>query len=276
MSITKSNLIAKINTANPGRNWDQQCQALMWQAVRAGAGSAPVVYPSAIAAYRASTIVSKNASKALPGDIHYWEIGRYGHDGLELGGGKMLHTSTLATNVEQHGKFFFTGIVSSYRGRYLGFSRANGRNPRIPLAPAFTPVARSTDEVKRVAAYLNGRKLGRTSSSAVDGIPGPVFYWLAQTAGKTDSIYPGTVDGKTGPLTEAAIDYYVAATEPTPEPEPPKPTPDPVEPPVEEPETPVEPEPPAEPPKPGVNIWSLIVTALIAVGVTIWAFLTGP
>lgn len=44
----------------------------------------------------------------------------------------------------------------------------------------------------------------RYTSTEVDGIPGPIFYGRVQTLGKERGIYPGIIDGITGPLTETA------------------------------------------------------------------------
>lgn len=44
----------------------------------------------------------------------------------------------------------------------------------------------------------------RYTSTEQDGIPGSIFYGRVQTLGKERGIYPGIIDGKTGPLTETA------------------------------------------------------------------------
>jgi len=109
------------------------------------------------------------------------------------------------------------------------WGRANGHYPvgylidGVPGSQTFAVEAIiwdavSKEQVRRVATYLNTRNLGKVSSSGTvngnegDGIPGPVLYWLIQTAGKADGIYPGIIDGETGPLTEAAFDIYVERT----------------------------------------------------------------
>ncbi|WP_239014338.1 hypothetical protein [Archangium violaceum] len=59
-----------------GASWDQWCGSLMWRFGQLPESSAR---PSAIEAYQASSIVSTDASKALTGAFHWWDIGAYGH-----------------------------------------------------------------------------------------------------------------------------------------------------------------------------------------------------
>lgn len=175
-----------------------------------------------------------------------------------------------------------------------------------PYFNAFTPKARLKEDVKRVAAYLNGRNLGKTSSADQDGVPGSNLYWMIQTAGNADGLYPVppyVIDGKTGPRTELVFDHYTELTramppaaepepapEPTPpaepepiEPEPVDPTPDPVEPPIEEPpvedpgEVPADEDPaqPSKPPAVQPGDWvGLIVTGVVIVGTAITGLLS--
>lgn len=233
MSMTVDQFKAALLAEYPTRDWDQMCARLVWNAVWLTTGipeSQMVTYGSAIEGARASTIVSRDPNAAPIAAVHHWEMGRYGHDGVSLGGGMMLHTSDYANNVEKWAAHVFIASVASYSlGSYLGWSHTFGRN--IPIAlTQYTPAVRPKDDVRRVAAALNARGLGRTSSSDVDGIPGPNLYWMIQTAGTQDGIYNGAIDGVTGPKTEAAFDTYVQRTKATipAEPTPPTPIPDPV------------------------------------------------
>lgn len=56
-----------------------------------------------------------------------------------------------------------------------------------PLAPTVT-----TDQknVKKVATYLNKRKLGRVTGASSTGVRGQNYWWLMQAAGMKDKLYP--------------------------------------------------------------------------------------
>jgi len=99
----------------------------------------------------------------------------------------------------------------------------------------------TTDEVKRVATYLNGRGLGQTTTAAQTGInvlPGEDsshYYWEVQRAGKLDGVYPQNdlLNGIPGPATYAAELHYRDLTAPAATPAPaPEPAPAPVAAPV--------------------------------------------
>ena len=76
------------------------------------------------------------------------------------------------------------------------------------------------EQVTRIAAYLNGRALGKTTKTAVDGIPDVTYWTLVQLAGKRDGLYPSPpykLDGKAGPKTYGLEKHYLAlATSATP------------------------------------------------------------
>lgn len=165
---------------------------------------------------------------------------------------------------------------------------------RVDPEPYFSaPVpARPKDEVKRVAKYLNARKLvwkGKTLSSSADkdGVPGSNLYLMIQVAGTVDKIYNGEIDGITGPKTERAFDHYVTLTKPKPAPEPEPEPEEPEEPPVvvvpeePEPEQPddedeEEPSKDEEPPpvKKG-TVWSLVIGAVVVIGALVASVLAG-
>lgn len=107
------------------------------------------------------------------------------------------------------------------------------------LATGIAPIVVSNitpDQVKRVATYLNGRKLGKSSTASTTGIailPGSAssnYYWMVQQAGKIDGIY-GTgylVDSIPGPKTYEVEKHYAALTDPAPINPPVTPAPEPV------------------------------------------------
>lgn len=191
--------------AGYNRNFDQLCQALMWQ-VCAKFGSAPVVYPSAIAAARASQIVGTNPLDAQPGDFHYW-AGGYGHVALELGAGRVFMGSTKVD--ERWGINAGITTVAAYNARtglrYLGFARSNGRNDLAIQEPFVreTPAGGAsggggyhyydpTGEVaRRIQAALKRR--GRYAGP-VDGIFGPATRRGIQITLRNVG-YTGPIDG---------------------------------------------------------------------------------
>lgn len=130
---TENDFIAWI-TGGPmkTRNWDQMCQALVWQLCD-NFGSAPVTYESAELAYQApeTKIVSFNAADAPFGAIHWWrEPQPWGHVAMGLGNGRCVMASAgVDVSLGNH-----VGIVGvdSYTARkgytYRGWSYTNGRN----------------------------------------------------------------------------------------------------------------------------------------------------
>lgn len=216
MGVTEAQIKAWLN--NPasggevyGRNWDQKCQALIWQLVNAfGTPATPDLYPSAAAARAASTIVSTDPSTAPPGAIHYWDIGAYGHDGVDLAGGGtrvLMATGALAESWANHvGVNSVAGYSQAKGATYRGWSHTNGKRNTVVIDGA-APLL-SKDDAKLVARYLNTLKIGKTTTTDKDGIPGSVFYWLAQAWGAKNGHYPQPaykIDGKPGPRTNAIV-----------------------------------------------------------------------
>lgn len=219
MSITGSQLKAKFKASD--RNWDQLCQAGVVNA-SIWSGGFVQTYPSAIAAYRASKIVSKNPAKAPRNAVHYWDIGKYGHVAGGLGGSRVFMASKYVdvfwginvgeTTVERYTKR--TGA------RYLGWSYSNGVNKLRITAPAVS-AAKVADQknVKILAAYLNKRskslKLGLITTAANDGERGKIYWKLLQLVAKHDGKYGKgyIVDGdpgSSGSLTRKLEKEYLA------------------------------------------------------------------
>lgn len=99
---------------------------------------------------------------------------------------------------------------------------APGKNTSIAIVTWAASVIAPPDDkdrifVRRVAAYLNGRNLGRRTTSDVDGIridPGEVksnYWWLIQTSGNIDGLYPVpefVIDGVPGEKSRALEGHY--------------------------------------------------------------------
>lgn len=143
---TIDELCAWLNEEYPGRDWDQECQRLVWNSVwhLSGVREGDMhTYPTATAARLASEIESTDAGKAPAGAIHYWRNPAEGHVGVALGDGLVLMTGTSAAlgkggvqkGAKGGGSNFGVTTVKAYteaRGNpYLGWARRNGRNKTI-------------------------------------------------------------------------------------------------------------------------------------------------
>lgn len=116
-----------------GRDWDYCCQAFVYNLCETY-GHAPVIYPTATAAYNASQIVSMDPTAAPAGSFHYWAPAGIpeGHVAIGLGGDQCamavkewLLDDVWATNV---GTTRVSTYASKGGGRYLGWSYTNGEN----------------------------------------------------------------------------------------------------------------------------------------------------
>jgi hypothetical protein len=117
------------------------------------------------------------------------------------------------------------GITPAVAAQF-GFSEFNGYTFTYTGTPCWDQAAiehnLTVDEVKRVAAYLNGRALGETTTASQTGInvrPGSDesnYYWEVQRAGKLDGVYPAgdLLNGIPGPATYAAELHYRDLTAP--------------------------------------------------------------
>lgn len=136
-----NSLTAEINRRYPTRDWNQQCQRLVWNAIQILTGtpdSGMHTYPTATAARHASPLVSSDAAAAPSGAIHYWRNPAEGHVGISLGEGFVLMTGTpyaLGAGGQQLGNNYGVTTVWAYNSRmsnpYLGWSYRNGSNPSI-------------------------------------------------------------------------------------------------------------------------------------------------
>ncbi|WP_233592046.1 MULTISPECIES: hypothetical protein [unclassified Corallococcus] len=178
---------AAANPKRDGGSWNQWCGSLM---VRFGQLPDSAVRPTAIEAYRASRIVSTDASKALTGAFHWWDIGSAGHVGADLnGGGGTVFMATY--NLSQSwgdaiGVNSVSGYSSKTGARYLGWSMdyAGGKIAGGGQSPG------------------GGSSSLPQTTTEFDGIPGEIYYKRIQTVGQRDYGYTGPIDGVTGPNTE--------------------------------------------------------------------------
>jgi len=185
MSLTESQLKAKFKAS--GRNWDQLCQAAVVNA-SIWSGGFERTYASANDAYHASKIVSKTASKAPLGAVHYWAIGKYGHVAGALGGGRVFMASKFVDTF--WGTNVGTTTVDRYTKRtgakYLGWSYTNGTNKVLftkPKAPVASINTLDEKNVAKLAKWLNKQHLGATTTADKDGKRGKVYWTLIQLEG---------------------------------------------------------------------------------------------
>ncbi len=177
---------AAAHPTRDGGTWDQWCGSLMWRFGQLPESSAR---PSAIEAYRASRIVSLDASQARVGAFHWWDIGAYGHVGADLNGGGATVFMATRKLAQSWGDAIGINSVSGYSSasgaRYLGWSMdyAGGT-----IAGGGAPPP-------------SGGGLPWTTTEQ-DGIPGVIYYKRIQTVGQRDFGYTGPIDGVTGPNTE--------------------------------------------------------------------------
>lgn len=174
-----------------GATWNQWCASLVW---RFGQFPESAVRPSAIAAYHSSSIVSTNAAAAPTGAIHFWDIGQYGHVGVDLNGGGTHVFMASYKLAESWGDAIGWNSIAGYNAasgaRYLGWSMdyAGSRIAGGGQPPGSTPPP-------------SAGGLPRTSTEQ-DGIPGVIYWKRIQTVGARDFGYTGPIDGVTGPNTE--------------------------------------------------------------------------
>ncbi|MCP3167895.1 hypothetical protein [Myxococcus qinghaiensis] len=178
---------ASAHPTRDGGTWDQWCASLMW---RFGGFPESSARPSAIEAYHASTRQPYSASQAPAGAFHWWDIGSFGHVGLDLnGGGTTVFMATRKLS-QSWGNAIGINSVSGYSAasgaRYLGWSLDYAGS----VIPDHGPLPGG-----------GGGGLPRTSTED-DGVPGPIYFKRIQTVGQRDFGYTGPIDGVTGPVTE--------------------------------------------------------------------------
>lgn len=231
MMTTRSEIKAWI--AGYQRDFNQLCQALMWQTANRF-GSVVSTQPSAIAAYRAEQAAGRIQPGLGPaGSFVYWEIGTYGHVGMMLENGQIFMGSThlqerwginagIATN---------DYYVARTGARLLGWSPANGGNtvpytvedPQPAPAPSgdwewWQPDAAMQARIQqalknrgRYSGPVDGawgpntikgiqttiRNVGYTGP--IDGVPGRNTCYYVQVYAQRFGSYQGPLDSKLGP-----------------------------------------------------------------------------
>lgn len=213
-------LAAKLNSKYPDRNWDQWCQALVWNAIYILCGyvadSQMTTYPTAAAARHASRIESTNAAAAPVGAIHYWRYPSAGHVGISLGRGQVLMTGTPGKVPDQLGKNYGVTSVGHYTratgNPYLGWARRNGANEtiigKLDTGPAKSITVPSVEQWALIQTWL--KRLGRYHGPA-DGVPGINTWKGIQRTVAARAGYTGPTDGVPGPNTYKAMQRYAAA-----------------------------------------------------------------
>lgn len=220
MSATESQIRAWLNDPASGpsvyrRNWDQLCQALMWQVCNRF-GNASRAYASANTARAASRINGTNPKDAPAGAFHYWEIGIYGHVALSLGGSRCLMGSR---HVEQWARNVGVTTVEAYTratgARYTGWSRTNGVNtiqvvttspgggivtpiPNIPSIPV--PEEEDEDMAKNHGIYYTRARDKKMVTALVNLGSGFYSEWTSSHGGTYNN--PIAVAFETGSFVE--------------------------------------------------------------------------
>jgi hypothetical protein len=151
---------------------------------RAGALPESSARPTAIAAYHDSSIISMDYNAAPAGAFHWWNIGSDGHVAMALddAGWALMASAHLQ---ESWGEAIGISSVSFYNSKtgagYLGWSYDYAgaeiadvhHHPPVPPGPL------------------------PQSSTAQDGIPGPIYYMRQQLFAQENG-YTGPLDGVLG------------------------------------------------------------------------------
>lgn len=121
------------------RDWNQRCQALMWQLANRF-GRVVSTPPSAILAYHVERQAGRihTGSTPPPGSFVYFDIGRDGHVGFVMNEGRVLMaTSHLVEELVDSDAGWNTidGYVRATGADYIGWSMQNGGNT-VPFTTA--------------------------------------------------------------------------------------------------------------------------------------------
>lgn len=170
------------------RDFDQQCQALMWQ-LAARFGKVVATPPSAIAAWNTEKAAGRTrAGTPPPGSFVYWDIGAYGHVGFMLNAGRIFMGTK---NVDEQWSNKNTGPQSlddygAITGaKYLGWSYQNGGNS-VPFTPDSSTAGGDASPFERkknkMALFLFGKQPGGTAKIyVVAGLAGNPWVEIQQT-----------------------------------------------------------------------------------------------
>lgn len=181
----------------PGETWNQLCALLMARfalapASKGGIGwrAAPRAYGDAIVVARDSGILNGNPAMAPIGAWHFWDIGRYGHVGVDLSSGGI--DVFMATGHLREGWQAYLGInsVDGYTratgAKYLGWTtNYRGGVYNLPLEPAgtggITPIGDDMTEPDVIAAIRDIQNKVSVSGAAY-GAPQAALNYAQQIA----------------------------------------------------------------------------------------------
>jgi len=182
-------------TGASGRDWDQLCQAYVWNLCDVF-GSAPVTYPDALAAYYATPIEGWDVNVPA-GACAFFDIGAYGHVGWQVDTGDAMGSGRVSVFWGINaGVASITDYIARTGASFLGWGWTNGVNS-LPYTPAGSippPDDESEDDMPN-GYYAKGDR-------AAD------VYWIDQATGKRRPVpkgeltaaqsYNNATGGKTG------------------------------------------------------------------------------
>lgn len=217
-AVTLANRINELVVSVHGSswNWDQRCQQAQYYAEWAARGTEAGIfgYPTARAAYLASSIVSMDPASAPPGSFSYWDVGSAGHVVTNIGNGYCLHTSNLGATIVDFGHNLRIIRLADYPHTYLGWSYGNGANAQIAMSAwspsgggagwAFNPPVASVQQRIQAALARRGRYAG-----PIDGVWGvESIKGIQRTCANVG--YTGPIDGVPGANTCHYVQVYAA------------------------------------------------------------------
>lgn len=130
-----------IDAAFPGRSFLGNCEAFIYQGTRLSNGGAKLAsYPSAKAAYDASTINNRDINNVPVGDVAFWDKTSYWHDMFSIGHGRFLGATGLGDTVVDLGGGVKILNGSTYPAKFLGSTPRVGSRPHALLLPYDPPV----------------------------------------------------------------------------------------------------------------------------------------
>jgi len=144
-------------TSQSGRDWDQLCQAWVWN-ICATFGTVVTTPPSAIDAYYRSGIVSSDVWTAPPGAYIYFDIGAYGHIAVAVDDGSGMGSARIQVPWGINaGETDLGAYIAQTGATPLGWSYDNAGNT-FPYEPAggTTPPPREDDLMPWFIRASNG------------------------------------------------------------------------------------------------------------------------
>lgn len=134
-----SKTVAQINTLLDqefkNRNFAGKCEAARYQITRLTNGLENMTsFPSAKAARLNSKIVSRDRTKAQPGDVGFWDKTENEHDLIALGNDLWIGATVLGDTVLDLGNGIKVIHGSTYPATFLGYTERVGNNPPARVA----------------------------------------------------------------------------------------------------------------------------------------------